>query len=113
MGRSRRYGCHQLVTGRAGGGSHGNRMQTIRSPRRRRSTMRTTTNIALAAVLVLGSVSTPSAANHAAHRRHPYAMAPVSLPNLSGGRLVEAPPWSFAGKPEHGPSPCGERIWAY
>ncbi len=75
--------------------------------------MRTATNIALAAVLVLGSVSTASAANHAAHHRHPYAMAPVSLPNLSGGRLVEAPPWSFACMTDHGPSPCGERIWAY
>ena len=74
--------------------------------------MRTTINIALAAA-VLGSVSTASAANHAAHQRHPYAMATVSPPNGSGGREVEAPPWSFACMTDHGPSPCGERIWVY
>ena len=29
------------------------------------------------------------------------------------GRLVEAPPWSFACTTDHGPSRCGQPIWVY
>ena len=75
--------------------------------------MHTTINVALAAALVLGCVSTASAANHTAHHRHAYATGRVSLPNWSGGRQVAAPPWSFACMTDHGPSPCGEPMWVY
>jgi hypothetical protein len=80
--------------------------------------MRITTNTALAAVLVLGSVSTALATNHTAHHRDVYAMGRVPmgrvpLPNWSGGRQVAAPPWSFACMTDHGPSPCGEPMWVY
>ena len=74
--------------------------------------MRTTANIMLAAALVLGSVSTASAANYTGHHAHAYAPGTVS-PNWSGGRQVAAPPWSFACMTDHGPSPCGEPIWGY
>ncbi len=73
--------------------------------------MRTAINIALAAAVVFGSVSTTLAANHPVRHRHAYAMERVSPPNWSGGRQVAAPPWSFACMTDHGPTravnPCG------
>jgi hypothetical protein len=75
--------------------------------------MRIITNIAVAAALVLGYVSTALAANHTPHRPHAYATGRLSLPSWSGGRQVAAPPWSFACMTDHGPSPCGEPMWVY
>jgi hypothetical protein len=75
--------------------------------------MRTTINIAVAAALALGSVSTASAATHPAHYRHAYAMGRASPPNWSAGRQVAAPSWSFACMTDHGPSQCGEPMWVY
>ncbi len=31
----------------------------------------------------------------------------------SGGRQVEAPPWSFACMKDNGPTQCGEPMWVY
>jgi hypothetical protein len=31
----------------------------------------------------------------------------------SGGRQVEAPPWSFACMKDTGPTQCGEPMWVY
>jgi hypothetical protein len=60
-----------------------------------------------AALLVLPLVATASAAQ-ARSRGAPDAAAWGS-----GGRQVEAPPWSFACMKDFGPTECGEPMWVY
>ena len=60
-----------------------------------------------ATLLVLPLIATASAA-----QARPRG-APDAAAWGSGGRQVEAPPWSFACIEDSGPSRCGEPMWAY
>lgn len=62
----------------------------------------------IAALLVLPLVATASVA-HARPRGPSDATATWG----SGGRQVEAPPWSFACIKDTGPTQCGEPMWVY
>jgi hypothetical protein len=60
-----------------------------------------------AALLVLPLIATASAAQ--ARSR----VARDTATWGSGGRQVEAPPWSFACIKDTGPTQCGEPMWVY
>jgi hypothetical protein len=60
-----------------------------------------------AALLVLPLIATATVA-----QARPRA-APDAAAWGSGGRQVEAPPWSFACMKDTGPTQCGEPMWVY
>jgi hypothetical protein len=60
-----------------------------------------------AALLVLPLIATATVA-----QARPRG-APDAAAWGSGGRQVEAPPWSFACMKDTGPTQCGEPMWVY
>jgi hypothetical protein len=60
-----------------------------------------------AALLVLPLIATATVAQARARG------APDAAAWGSGGRQVEAPPWSFACMKDTGPTQCGEPMWVY
>jgi hypothetical protein len=66
------------------------------------------TKLMLATLLVLPLVATASVA----HAR-PRGTSDATTAWGSGGRQVEAPPWSFACMKDTGPTQCGEPMWVY
>jgi hypothetical protein len=59
----------------------------------------------VAALALAGASLAPIASANAA--------VPPGATGASGGRQMEAPPWSFACMTDHGPSRCGEPMWVY
>jgi hypothetical protein len=67
--------------------------------------------VGLAAALVVASTS--AALPRERHVVHPDALGLAAAGGAQAGRQIEAPSWSFACTTDHGPSRCGEPIWAY
>jgi hypothetical protein len=62
----------------------------------------------LAALLLVSSLATPTAAQERTHKSVARAQA-----YGTEGREIAAPPWSAACMTDHGPSECGEPMWVY
>jgi hypothetical protein len=66
------------------------------------------------AVEILSSQVAPPARAARKHFKEPRdSLAMENATQALTGRLVAAPPWSFACTTDHGPSRCGEPIWVY
>ena len=62
----------------------------------------------LAALLLVPSLATPTAAQERTHKSVTRAQT-----YRIEGRQFAAPPWSAACMTDHGPSECGEPMWIY
>jgi hypothetical protein len=63
---------------------------------------------AMAGLLLISSLATPSTAHERINKRGARVQA-----HRIEGREVAAPPWSAACMTDHGPSECGEPMWIY